>query len=212
MKVKGKLKTMTSYLTLPMLLIFTGSAIAVVGAALAAIDQTKSDRELRNLATENVRLTTGGDSFPVAMYMPPIEEINDPNVLTVAILVEGKYPLLDVQFEHLDVTEPFPEKLANVVEWNQTLAAEWKQWLEKRNLPLPGGTIHPKILVQRGLVHFRPEDNYKKLKLTTYARNGQFVQNTELKRAKNGLWEQHYKVFKVSESPQGEAVQLLKEQ
>jgi len=112
--------------------------------------------------------------------------------------VEGKYPLFDAEFEHQDVTVPLPNDGAAALE-------AWRTG----HLPrLQGGTLHMGIMVQRGLISLRPEETYKKLKLTTFARNGQFVQNTELKRDSSGRWEMHYKVLKVIP---GQESKLLKE-
>jgi len=161
--------------------------------------RTKSD-EIASLNREIAASITGGDSFPIAMYMRPIDPaLNDPNILSVAIRVEGKYPLFDAEFEHQDLTEPLPKEGA----------AALKAWQEGHLPRLQGGTLHVGIMVQRGLISLRPEETYKKLKLTTFARNGQFVQNTELKRDSNGRWKIHYQVLKVIP---GEESKMLKEE
>ena len=156
--------------------------------------------EIASLNREIAASITGGDSFPIAMCMLPIDPaLNDPNILSVAIRVEGKYPPFDAEFEHQDTTEPLPEEGA----------AAAKAWQEGHLSRLQGGTLHVGIMVERGLISLHPEDSYKKLKLTTFARNGRFVQNTELKRGANGRWEMHYKVLKVIP---GEESKVLKEE
>jgi hypothetical protein len=209
---------MPAYLTLPTLIILGGAILSAMGAFLATVRQNQEklqsatqraqfESELRSKSDEIASLNreiaasiTGGDSFPIAMYMPPIEPaVNDPNILSVAIRVEGKYPLFDAEFEHQDLTVPLPEDGAAALE-------AWR----KGHLPrLQGGTLHVGIMVQRGLISLRPEETYKKLKLTTFARNGQFVQNTELKRDSSGRWEMHYKVLKVIP---GQESKVLKEE
>ena len=209
---------MPAYLTLPMLLVLGGTILSAAGAFFATLsekqeklqsanERARFESELRSKSDEIASLNreiaasiTGGDSFPIAMYMPPLEPaVNDPNVLSVAIRVEGKYPLFDAEFEHQDLTVPLPTDGV----------AALKAWKEGHLPPLQGGTLHVGIMIQRGLISLRPEDNYKKLKLTTFARNGQFVQNTELKRDANGRWEMHYKVLKVIP---GQESKVLKEE
>jgi hypothetical protein len=208
---------MPTYLTLPMLLVLGGAILSAAGACIATIRQNqeklqsatqraqfeselraKSD-EIASLNREIAASITGGDSFPIAMYMPAIDlAVNDPNVLSVAIRVEGKYPLFDAEFEHQDITLPLPEDGIAALE-------AWKEG----HLPrLQGGTLHVGIMVPRGLITLRPEETYKKLKLTTFARNGHFVQNTELKRGPTGRWEMHYKVVKAIP---GEESKVLKD-
>lgn len=197
---------MPVYLTLPMLLVLCGTILSAAGVFFAtlsekqeklqsATERARFESELRSKSDEIASLNreiaasiTGGDSFPIAMYMPPLEPaVNDPNVLSVAIRVEGKYPLFDVEFEHQDLTVPLPEDGIAALE-------AWR----KGHLPqLQGGTLHVGIMVSRGLINLSPGESYKKLKLTTFARNGHFVQNTELKRDSNGRWKMHYKVLKV---------------
>jgi hypothetical protein len=207
---------MPSYLTLPTLLVLAGAILSAVGAFVATVSQNqeklrsatqraqfeselraKSD-EIASLNREIAASITGGDSFPIAMYIPPIAlAINDPNVLSVAIRVEGKYPLFDAEFEHQDITTPLPEDGAAALE-------AWKKGYLPR---VQGGTLHVGIMVPRGLITLHPEETYKKLKLTTFARNGHFVQNTELKRGSNGRWEMHYNVLRVI---RGQEPKLLK--
>ena len=208
---------MPAYLTLPTLLVLGGAILSAVGAFVVTVRQNQEklksasqraqfESELRSKSDEIASLNreiaasiTGGDSFPIAMYMPPMEPaVNDPNVLSVAIRVEGKYPLFDAEFEHQDVTVPLPNDGAAALE-------AWRKGYLPR---LQGGTLHVGIMVPRGLISLRPEETYKKLKLTTFARNGNFVQNTELKRGSNGRWEMHYKVLKVIP---GQESKLLKE-
>jgi hypothetical protein len=209
---------MPAYLTLPTLVILGGALLSAVGAFLATVRQNQErlqsatqrvqfESELRSKSDEIASLNreiaasiTGGDSFSIAMYMPPIAPaISDPNILSVGIRVEGKYPLFDAEFEHQDLTEPLPEDGA----------AALKAWKEGHLPRLQGGTLHVGIMVERGLISLRPEETYKKLKLTTFARNGQFVQNTELKRDANGRWEMHYKVLEVIP---GEESKILKQE
>ena len=209
---------MPVYLTFPMLLVLGGAILSALGAFFATLSErqeklqsatqrarfegelrAKSD-EIASLNREIAASITGGDSFPIAMYMPPIDPaFNDPNILSVAIRVEGKYPLFDAEFEHQDVTERLPNDGA----------AALKAWKEGHLPRLQGGTLHAGIMVQRGLINLRPDETYKKLKLTTFARNGQFVQNTELKRGTNGRWDMHYQVLKVIP---GEESKMLKEE
>ena len=150
---------MPPYLTWPTIVVLFGAILTAVGVFVAAIKQNQEkldsanqrarfETELRSKSEEIAALNreiaasvTGGDSFPIAMYRPPIDaRINDPNILSVDIRVEGKYPIFDADFEHQDLTTPLPNDGA----------ATAKAWLEGHLPRLQGGMLHVGVMVTRG--------------------------------------------------------------
>lgn len=91
----------------PPIVIFIGALIAAGGALWASVEQTKSERSLKEKNQEIVELSktisksiTGGDSF--AYLGHPLDGSQGDN-LTMVIVQNGKYPLYDVNIRIVDL-------------------------------------------------------------------------------------------------------------
>lgn len=166
---------MYSNIGMPAILILIGALISATGAVWASIDQSKSERALRQksdeIATLNKQIShsiTGGDSFA---YLGPIYLSGGSFPESLMLIHEGKFPVYDVSFRVTDLDD---------------FEAELKKPIGTTNLLSVGvnhtvGNLSPRSALVTGIkLRERP---YVRLTIEISARNGHFVQSIRIKKA-----------------------------
>jgi hypothetical protein len=165
---------MINNIGVPAILILIGALISATGAVLASIDQSKSERALRQksdeIATLNKQISqsiTGGDSFA---YLGPSYVSGGAFPESLMLIHEGKFPVYDVSFRVVDLDD-FEAELKKPAETANILSVGVNQTV---------GNLSPRSALFTGItVRERP---FVRLTIQISARNGHFVQSIRIKK------------------------------
>lgn len=87
-------------MSLPHILIFIGSILAIIGTFWASAQQNYYDKEMRKKAEETLFSVTGGNSYPIVnINLSP-----DNDYFSPVIINYGEYTLYDVIVRYVDVS------------------------------------------------------------------------------------------------------------
>ena len=188
----------------PSILVLIGAILAAIGVFWQANNQMKSEQELRNkadriaeLTTKNAELTTenkniliGGESF---CYMLISFPMGIPNSIERDIVVEGEYPLYDIQMTITDLDKFSTLRLSKIPIEKRMSAVETCKIT--KNL----GNIRNNAALTMGRLHIPPEKTSVRFNIDFSARNGSWRQRVLVKRKNEGGWLLANRVYRGDE-------------
>ena len=182
----------------PSIVIALGSVLVLIGGFWAAIEQNTTTKKIEQLSSENQKLTTklhetvtGGNSFPSFVYSRDLNNVDDPNKLSIYLYVNGNNPIFDVTLELADITGQLDHNsFPSIQDFINAFIA-------KIGTPLKGGTFVTGRVFPVGQVEMNNHDKEMIFRISAIARNGVFIQVTTLRRDSGGFWRMaHYKITK----------------
>lgn len=176
----------------PAILIFIGALIAATGALWASVEQTKSEKylkeknqEIANLNKQISMSITGGDSFCYIGH--PLDGSQGDKLIT-AIVQQGKYPLYDVSIRLLDLENS---------DFLQKKGLSFIEAMNKSQTIINVGNMPAGSAQMIGTIDLTSK-NRMRYNVFISARNGFITQLIRLQRV-NGIWKGATKVERDGE-------------